>query len=545
VRTSIYRFVAGGLLAVLLAGCDCNSTPAVDSGPPCPTACGKGFYCCKKSLTCETERYNCTNIQSCSSGTTLTYPPGPYMNDVTCEPLPLECTCTAGDSLKPGIIGRYSALASASGTLMASAREDSFGDLVLASVKTTALDAQPVYEIVDGVPSAQPTKSTAGWRGGIEDAGNDVGYDTDIVVNGGNPQISYRDATDRTLKFATRSGEGGWSTHVVDSPKSAKEVVGRYSSLALIGDKPAVAYLVLNIAGGAAGTFKSELRLATAQSSAPASAADWTISVVESKPMGCQNLCASSEVCVPKTGTNTGCEAKGTSCTPACATGEACVGTTCKKTLEAKAVEPPYASGLWPNVLAVSGGAVLVYHDHVEGKLKAASPGGATWKIGTVSPASTDNLGAFCSAAVDASGVIHVSYQNATRLTLHYTQVLASTLAATVTEVIDDGIRTDGPHPVGADSAILIDGGNAVRVLYQDQRTTDLLAAKRAAPNSWTPNTSADANLGRLLKGGKQGAGFYSDLTLDGGQIYGSTFYFDPNAPSETAKGGLLFFNLP
>jgi len=261
--------------------------------------------------------------------------------------------------------------------------------------------------------------------------------------------------------------------------------------------------------------------------------------------MGCQNLCASTEACVPKTGTATGCEAKGTSCTPACATGEACVGTTCKKALEAKAADTPQASGLWPNVIVVSGGPVLVYHDRVEGKLKAASRSGATWKIGTASPASADTLGAFCSAAVDASGGIHVSYQNATKLTLHYAQISASTLSATATEVIDDGIRTDGPHPVGADSAIRIDGANAVRVLYQDQRTTDLLAAKRAGANSWTPNTATDANLGRLLKGGTRGSGFYSDLTVDGGQVYGSTFYYDPNAPSEAPKGGLLFFGVP
>jgi hypothetical protein len=540
-RSTLAGWLGALALTTLVAGCDCNSTPpTLDSGPPCPTACATGTYCCKKTLTCEQVKYNCTNLQSCQAGQELTYPSGPYMNEATCEPLPLQCSCKQGDVLKPGVIGRFASLAASGGTLMASAYDSDFGDLVLVSAKTSALDTL-TPEIVDGVPNVAPTKLPTGWRGGIEDAGDDVGQDTSLVVTAsGSPVIAYRDVTHRTLKLATRSAAGKWSTHVVDTPKGAKEIVGRYASLLLIGDTPTIAYTVLNIEG-TAGAFTSELRWASANIATPTATGDWTINVIESKPMACQNLCASTDVCVIKTTTSSVCEKKGTTCTPACLTDEACVGTVCKKVIaDVTFVDVPKASGLWPSAVLASSSPVVVYYDRVEGKLKAAAGSAGSWKLGTIA-GGTEDVGAFCSAVAEKS-VVHVSYQNATKLTLSYAQFSASTLAASATEVVDDGIRTDGMHAVGADSSIVVDGSGAVRVIYQDQRTSDLLAAKRIGANNWTPKTAADVNLGRLLKGGVQGYGFFSHLALDGGQIFGLTFFFDPNA---TPKGGLVFFPVP
>jgi hypothetical protein len=541
-RSTLVGWLGALALTTLVAGCDCNSSPQTlpDSGVPCPSACAKGTYCCKKTLTCEQEKYNCSNLQGCPAGQELTYPSGPYMNEGTCEPLPLQCSCKQSDTLKPGMIGRFASLAASGGTLMASAYDSDFGDLVLVSAKTSALDAL-TPEIVDGVPNVAPTKLTTGWRGGIEDAGDDVGQDTSLAITAsGSPVIAYRDVTNRTLKLATRSADGKWSTHVVDSPKGSKEIVGRYASLLMIGDSPTIAYTALNLEG-TAGVFTSELRWASANTATPTGGSDWTISVIESKPMSCQNLCASTDACVIKTATSSACEKKGTACSPACLTDEQCVGTACKKILPDLAfVDVPRASGLWPSPVLSSSSPVVVYHDRLEGKLKAAAGSAASWKLGTID-GGTDGVGAFCTAVADKA-VVHVSYQNTSKLTLSYAQLSATTLTPSLTEVVDDGIRSDGTHPVGADSAILIDGAGAIRIIYQDQRTSDLLAAKRIGANNWTPRTATDANLGRLLKGGPKGYGFYSRLALDGGQVFGATFFFDPNA---TPKGGLVFFPVP
>jgi hypothetical protein len=537
------------LFAVCLAGlaaCDSNTVAPADGGidgpGSCLTACQPGYYCCQKTQTCERVKYNCTNIQTCAPGTNLTYPDPPHMDEATCEPLPLQCTCKEGDALKPGAIGRFSSLAAASGTLYASAYESDFGDLVLVTVKTGALET-PTREIVDGVPQSPPSKAPSGWRGGIQEPGDDVGQDTDLVIGpAGEPLISYRDVSNRSLKLATRSG-GKWSSHTVDTPKTAKEVVGRYSALLLDQGKPAIAYLVLGIAG-TGGSFTSELRWAAAASASPAAAADWTISVIESKAMACQNLCASSEACVLKTDGTSSCQTKSTTCSPACTADQACVAGKCQAVLpDVKFVDLPRACGLWPAPVITSAGPVVVYHDRVAGRLRGAKRSGATWTASTLLATTGEETGAFPSAVADSSGAVHVSFQNASKLSLHYLQLNASTMALSgAVETIDDGVRIDGPHPVGADSAIALDGSGAVRVIYQDSQKVDLLQAKRSGAGSWTPKVTTDPDLGRALRGGAKGYGFYNDLVLEGGQLYGSSFFYDV---SNSPKGDLAFFPLP
>ncbi len=541
------RTVQAPLALVVCGVLACNSsTPiAVDGGVDgpgsCLTACQTGYYCCRKTQTCERNKYNCVNVQTCAPGTELAFPDPPYMDEATCEPLALQCSCKEGDALKPGMIGRFSALAASAGTLYASAYEVDFGDLVLLSAKTGALDTL-TRELVDGVPAGTPSKAPSGWRGGIQEPGDDVGQDTDLVIAGGEPLIAYRDVTNRSLKLARRSG-GKWAAHAVDAPKG-KEVVGRYAAMLLDGGKPAIAYLALGIAGSG-GSFTSELRWAATSSESPAAASDWTISVIESKPMACRNLCAATEACVLKTDGSSSCQSKGTTCSPACAGDTACVGGKCVAVLpDVKYEDLPAASGLWPAPVVTGSGVVVVYYDRTAGRLRAAKRSGSTWSTSTlVTPAAGEEVGAFPSAVAGASGNVHVSFQNASKLTLHYLQLDPSTMALSgAVETIDDGIRPDGPHPVGADSAIALDASGVVRVIYQDALKVDLLQAKRAGAGSWTPNVASDPDLGRALKGGTKGYGFYNDLVLEGGQLYGSSFFYDV---SKSPKGDLAFFPLP
>ena len=440
--------------------------------------------------------------------------------------------------VKPGIIGRHSALAASGGTLYASAYENTYGDLVLLSAKVSDLTTIAA-EVVDGVPNVTaPAPGT--YRGGITSEGDNVGHQTDIVASPtGELLISYHDVTNRSLKVATRAG-GKWATHTVAEPADDKEIVGRYTALAIVDNKPVIAYLVLNITGKD-GAFTSEVRAASAAKILPAAAADWTITLVDSQAMSCQNLCASGEACVVKTDGSSACEKTGTGCDPQCASGEACVAGTCKTALaDAQHTDLPTAVGLWPCIVDAGGKPVVLYYDRVHGNLKGAIQDGTGWKLAVVKGNDSDDVGAFCSATVSQAG-IHVAYQDVGKLALNYVELAPATLKPALTEVIDDGIRADGPHPVGADSAIAVDPSGKVHVIYQDAQNADLLAAVRAGANSWTPMDAQDKDLGRLLKGGARGYGFYSDLVQEGSKLYGSTFFFDQSA---TPKGGLELFGL-
>lgn len=442
--------------------------------------------------------------------------------------------------LKHGILGRYSALAAADGKLLASAYENTYGDLVLVTVSTSDLTTL-AKELVDGVPTGSGPKPGE-WRDGIEEPGDNVGQDTDIVVNGGQPMISYRDVTNRSLKFAVRSADK-WVVYTIQDPTGSKEVVGRYTSMVLVGNRPAIAYLVLNIDAGG-GSFSSELRWAAADKAAPTAPGDWTISTIDSGPMACQNLCASGEVCVLAQDGSSSCKTKSTDCTSTCASGEACVSGVCEVTVpDVSTVDVPLAKGLWPSVVVPGGNPVVIYYDRVNGNLMGAAKDGGVWKTAVIKGTTGDHVGAFCSAATDQADTIHVAYQDADAGSLHYVQVDPLTLAPTISEVIDNGVRPKtGLHPVGADAALLVDAAGVVHVVYQDAATTDLLGAERATAGKWTPNNPTDDDLGRLIKGGEKGYGFYSDLVEQAGKLYGSTFFYDQKS---NPKGGLEFFALP
>ena len=450
---------------------------------------------------------------------------------------------TVPAKLTPGVIGQYSAVAAKGGQVVASAYERSFGDLVLVSAKATALDKLNL-EIVDGVPNNPPSKDPTGYRGGIEEKGDDVGLHTDILITAtGSPMVVYKDTTNKAIKFAIKSADK-WAKHQVVKAKGAKEIIGLYSDMALIGGKPGVAFLALGIKG-TAGAYKSELRWAEAKVFVPKAAADWTVSIIDSSPMPCRNLCDknASEVCVLNKDGTSACKKTGT-CSPKCSVkGTDCVGGKCVTILADSTVNyVPQAVGLWPDVVQTSAGAAVFYYDGVAGNLKVATRKAGKWQGIVLKGTKKDKVGGFPSAAVDKAGTVHLTYQDMMKSSLHYAQFSPSTLKINVTELIDDGKRKSGIHMVGADSVVSVDPAGTIRVVYQDQHTSDLLFAKRSGPGKWTPNNTGDKNLGRLLKGGAKGYGFFSDLAVDGGKVYGSTFYYyTKTGPG----GGLVFFSVP
>lgn len=542
------RRIALAAALALAAGASggCSGDPGSGDDASVCGSCAKGNYCCESSEQCERIKYNCTTKKSCDPGYVLDYGDPPYMDSKTCQPLELTCSCKEADPLIPGSIGRHSSLVAVGDKLVVSAYEDKYGDLLVITAETSALTEHKTT-IVDGLPSsAPPTGAPSGYRKGVSDKGDDVGVGTDIAAaSDGTLYISYHDVTNDSLKIAIGTG-GKWDIHTVAKPTdSSKEVVGLYSSIVLRSGKPAIAYLAQNISDTKGG-FRSELRWAEASDTDPASSSDWTETVIDKGPTPCRGLCATGEACFV-TSTGSACKKKGTGCSK-CTSKQACLAGKCTAILpDVKYQDVPAALGLWPRAVLHSAGPLVVYHDSVKGRLKVAKLSGGKWTTSTIAGKTTTNTkadatGAFPSAALDAKGRLHISYQNVVRETLHYLQLDVSTLKATKPETVDDGIRTDGQHPVGADSALIITSGSTVSIAYQDQQNSDLLVARRATANSWQPNDKKKDHLGRLFKGGAKGYGFYNRLTAIGGKIYGSTFFFDAKGKQ---RGDLELFSLP
>jgi hypothetical protein len=129
------------------------------------------------------------------------------------------------------------------------------------------------------------------------------------------------------------------------------------------------------------------------------------------------------------------------------------------------------------------------------------------------------DVGQFAAAQLDDSDRLHVVYQDALGDRLLYKRIDGLIDASMLPpEVVDDGVRDDGPHSVGAGASLLLDG-DTVRVVYQDQLLSDLERATR--DGAWS---HADAQSGVV------GYGWWPHLVDDDGKLYVSQFVFDRSA---------------
>jgi len=419
-------------------------------------------------------------------------------------------------------IGRYSDAIAQNGTLHISAYDDSVGDLVYAKVTDPSL---PVgWQVVDGIDPNATVDTPGGYRRGISDPGPDVGYYTSIALTAdGRPRIAYFDLTDNAVKLAI--GPHPWKTVTVDSSSQKGVKVGLYTAISLdASNVPSIAYLATGISDGAGG-FRSELRLATANSSSPGDG-EFTITVVDKQRVSCAGRCGGGQACIQAAMVNgmpngdpsqSSCTATTTTCTAMCAATEACITGTCTKFLAApKALDLVEGIGLFTRALHVNGNLALVYYDRQQGDLKLAVQSGGAFGVSFVdgNDPSTD-VGQNLAATVDDSSTIHIAYQDAIHDRLLYKTVQGTTPTMTP-EVIDDGRRDDGPHPVGAGAAIVATGG-APRVVYQDQKVSDLLIASRSG-STWSHQS---------LSTGLAGYGFYPRLAVDGAKVWLTQFVYD------------------
>jgi hypothetical protein len=191
------------------------------------------------------------------------------------------------------------------------------------------------------------------------------------------------------------------------------------------------------------------------------------------------------------------CAAPTADCTPACAAADICVAGACRAEVTNE-VHDPEGVGLYAHLLVMPDGRLAIVH-HADAartlvlELETAA-GAGTFAETVVDGGGALDRGTWASAVVDATGVIHVAYQDALGDQLFYTTIAA---APGTPELVDDGVRTgDRTHNIGAGAAIFLVGG-APRIAYQDGTAADLVIATRGGAG-WT---HADLATGPIVDG--------------------------------------------
>jgi hypothetical protein len=407
-------------------------------------------------------------------------------------PFCLDNTCVCSDDIPAGRIGPYSDVAVGGAQIWVSAYASTHGDLVVAQAGGGRIPTES-WEWVDGVPEGPVVVPGSKIRGGIEEAGPDVGMYTSIAVtNDGTPMVSYFDRSTASLKFASRTG-GTWQTHIVQQgttqidPGSGGSLIGMYTSLTLRGDdgRPGIAYLA-HVAD--ADGERAEVRYAQATTAFPASASDWEFFTVD-------------------------------------------VGTIPENPDEIYPL--PGGLGLFIDSARnpMNQAPVVAYYDRANGDLKVA-------RFNTTSnqfdaPVVLDgsdgvDAGWSPSVTVDQAGTAHVVYVDANGDDLRY----ATDAADGIREIVDDGYRIVGQtvdglpkpefHFVGDDANIVMPPGGQPIVVYQDATTQELLDAQRNDSGMW-----ARVSIAGATDPWPGAYGFFASAALSTDSVVMSTWVID------------------
>ena len=156
------------------------------------------------------------------------------------------------------------------------------------------------------------------------------------------------------------------------------------------------------------------------------------------------------------------------------------------------------------------------YYDAGSKWLRYNSASGSTWGIAQVvdNGGGTDDVGQYSSIALDASGLAHISYYDATRHVLMYLLQTGSTTWA-APQIADNG--ASGTLDVGQYSSIALDVSGLAHISYYDNTTNALKYVVQTAPSTWGAPQTVDAS-------GDDGK--YSCIALDGTGL-GRISYYD------------------
>lgn len=478
---------------------DCGPTRGVCSEgaceceEPCAEGCGEGEFCCESQNNCQALPDPCADT-ACEPGFTTEEVSRGTGNADTCEVTGAECTCVELLPLSEGQIGRYLDLVEVDGTVVASAYNDTYGDLMIGVLGE---GDTWTWTFVDGVPSDGPvTGKIDGPRGGVATPGDDVGRFSSLdAAADGTLHVAYRDDTNGALKYARGTSAGGgsweWSVMTIDTVGNP----GHWNSVTLSPEGvPAIAHMATAVPGEdpSQPVATGALRWTEATSAAPATAEDWVGQDLDGKSFEhwCNGGCESNEKC--RTDTNA-CERSvgAARCNDECGSEQACFEGGCADVLQSGAPQSlPPGVGLFARAARYPDGrAAIVYYDRSGSDLRFIEQTGNTWAAPAIlagrdgEGVDTGDAGQFCDLAIDADGVAHISYVDAIRDDLRYIQ-----LGQDVNQIVDDGVRVTPEGVsiglVGDDSAIALTP-TGPRIAYMDSTRHDLILARRAENGNW------------------------------------------------------------
>ena len=438
---------------------------------------------------CDNQKYQCTIDDDCSK--------------MQCDSGRIPqcdhnmCGCTI--DVTPGDTGRFASMAVITGTAYVAAYNSTYGDLMLGTV--TPPGRVTNWEFVDGVPDQAPDVVGSHVRGGVSAAGKDVGQYTSVIPSKTrDPIISYYDVTNGALKFAS-FGAIRWRSHIVDqagSPASGStDSVGTWTSMTLDKDgNPGIAYSAIVSTNTPSGKPEGQLRFAQASTPDPQSASDWSITIVDSRPLPDM---------------------------------------------------PTATNGLLPDSIAImvasarkaDGTPAVAYYDRLNGNLRyAEEDGSGHWRAIILDGEGEDgtdtgDVGQYPSLYVDGSGTAFISYVDAGHDNLLFVDTMTRT-----PEVADDGYRpndettSDGlPSPVYhlvGDSSSVAAAHDIVLIAYQDATAVELRLANRTS-GKWQTQTIAGHD--NPFRGSY---GFWAGLKIDGSGAYVGSYAIDQQvSPSD------------
>jgi hypothetical protein len=390
------------------------------------------------------------------------------------------------------VVGRWTSIAGDDKRVMVASYDQLLGDLVAVDV-TDPMNQR--FTAVDGIPSIPPTYDPSTYRGGVADAGPNVGAWTSIAMSDHTARIAYQDRDAGALKYAYEvSAAGKWKSYVVDdgggiAAPSGNQQTGQYASMIIDpSGNPAIAYISTGNDDGA-GHMTTELRLARATKANPGSPSDWAMTTIASAPGTCAGICASGTSCVADATSVQSCVLPTTDCSSACGTGDVCVNGACTTEIEDPMIDDlPTGTGLFVSLVALPDGRLAAaYYDRTRLALVLAveNAAGTSQFTENVLDGNASGLdrGMWSNATVVSDGTVLVAYQDAIGNQLMYT---TWNITPGYPEVVDDGERpNDRPHPVGAAAVIYLDNGTPT-IAYQDGLTADVYTAAKSG-GAWMP----------------------------------------------------------
>ena len=448
-----------------------------------------------------------------------------------CSALPQDVTCNDLPPLPEGQYGVPNVLLRDAKGLVVIAYDRTYGDVVLARHAATPPFARLELRTLTGVPAGGAVIGDPGGpRGGVADPGPDRGSALDAAVDAaGRIHVAYRDKTSEELRYLMVAADG-----TVSDSSIAKGVgLGTALSLALRPEgTPVVAAFAPAHAESA--DAPSHLRVYAALKAAPAAAADWAGADVDSEtvakaPLPCAGACPSGKVCAaPVGGGGEACTAPATGCS-GCLPTQICSNNKCMD------IHPPPANfddvapgrGSWLDLAVGGNGDLLLAAYSATSRDLAIYRGKSTGSMArkgidrSAVPGGSSDFGRFAALLEGDAGRIWVACEDSQRGRL---LLVRETDSGSTIDLLDDGVRSDGRHRVGADVRLVRHNSGALLAAYQDTRRGQLIVARLPAPGAAAERTV-------LSSGGA--AGFSPSLVSLGGKAWvvaAATLRVEPDA---------------